>query len=95
MSQRRRIGLGVARQSGGEPVTTTFQKKIDNVHRVKRVDNEEFIATSGSRMERGMDGMEPAAATNSAVFPRNRFGMCCEENILAFEAAQDMSQYSG
>jgi hypothetical protein len=72
-----------------------FKKSDNNVHRVKRVDNEEFIATSGSRMERGMDGMEPAAATNSAVFPRNRFGMCCDENILALEATQAMSQYSG
>jgi len=47
-------------------------------------------------MEGGMDDMEPAAATNSAVFGRNRFGMCCEEeNILsppmAFEA-QAMSE---
>jgi hypothetical protein len=47
-------------------------------------------------MEHGMDGMEPAAAANSAVFVRNRFGMCCEENILcrmAFEVeAQAMSE---
>jgi hypothetical protein len=43
-------------------------------------------------MERGMDGMEPAAATNSAVFGRNRFGMCCEENILAFEV-QAMNEW--
>jgi len=34
-------------------------------------------------MEGGMDDMEPAAATNSAVFGRNRFGMCCEEYILS------------
>ena len=41
-----------------------------------------------------MDDMEPAAATNSAVFGKNKFGTCCEENILAFEAfeAQAMSQ---
>jgi hypothetical protein len=57
---------------------------------------EEFIATSGSRMESGMDGMEPAAATNSAVFGRNMFGMRCEENILACEAqAMDEWEYCG
>jgi hypothetical protein len=47
-------------------------------------------------MEGGMDGMEPAAATNSALFERNTFGMCCEENFLsptAFEVeAQAMSE---
>jgi hypothetical protein len=48
-------------------------------------------------MEGGMDGMEPAAATNSAAFERNGDGMCCEENfpspIMDFEAeAQAMSE---
>ena len=43
-------------------------------------------------MEGGMDDMEPAAATNSAVFGRNTFGMCCElvENILSPVMAFDV-----
>jgi hypothetical protein len=47
-------------------------------------------------MEGGMDDMEPAAATNSALFGRNIFGMCCEDNFpspLVFEVeAQAMSE---
>ena len=47
-------------------------------------------------MEGGMDGMEPAAATNSALFGRNVFGMCFEESFtspVAFEVgAQAMSE---
>jgi hypothetical protein len=47
-------------------------------------------------MEGGMDDMEPAAATNSALFARNSFGMRCEEVIpspMAFEVdAQAMSE---
>jgi hypothetical protein len=43
-----------------------------------------------------MDDMVPAAATNSAVFGRNRLGMCCEEEKflsppMAFDEAQTMS----
>ncbi len=73
---------GVLGQSGVDFARRTcYNNLANNVTSSKRVVYWAVFATSGSRMEGGMDDTEPAAATNSAVFEENRSGMRCEVNV--------------